>query len=281
MPPQSRYTENNGTRLHYTIQGDGPLIIAVHGFPDYHGGWDDILPYLTDGYRIAAMDLRGYNLSDQPERLEDYSIQTMCQDIMAVMNAEGANSAILMGHDLGAAFSWQLAINAPDIVRQLIIFSVPHPALFRQEIGANPDQKTRSDYARAFQQEGSEDELTVDKIIEIMQLRDEEKIAKYRAAFERSSFRSMMNIYRTSFPKGTRPRPADPSALPKVKAPTLIIHGMKDVALTTSGHDGTWAFMDSDLTFMTLPNAGHWVHHNEPALVGRTVRTWLDIRTEN
>ncbi|MEM9234259.1 MAG: alpha/beta hydrolase [Pseudomonadota bacterium] len=278
MSTPSRFADNNGIRIHYTVQGEGPLVVAVHGFPDFHGSWDDILPHLSDGYRVAAMDLRGYNLSDQPDEVEAYDIRTLCQDVIAVMRAESEDSAILMGHDLGAALAWQLAIHSPELVRQLVIFSVPHPVLFRQEIGANQDQKDRSDYARKFQLEGSEERLSVDKILGIMKIRDKAKEAKYREAFERSSFRGMMNMYRTSFPKGTSPRPADPSAFPKVKAPTLIVHGVDDVALVASGHNNSWEYVEKDLTLMMIPGAGHWVHHDEADLVGRSVRNWLDLR---
>lgn len=278
MTDQSRYADNNSTRIHYKVEGDGPLIVAVHGFPDYHGSWDDLLPFLTDGYRVAAMDLRGYNLSDQPEETEAYQVKNLCQDVAAVIRAEGQKSAIVMGHDFGAAIGWQLAIHAPGLVERLVILSVPHPSLFRQEIGANPEQAARSQYARDFQQEGSEDRLSVDKIIGIMDLDDPAKIARYREAFARSSFRGMMNFYRMAFPHDTKPRPADPDALPKVKAPVLIIHGLEDVALVASGHNNSWEYVERDLTLMTVPGAGHWVHHEEPALVGGTIRNWLDLR---
>ncbi len=278
MTRQSKFAENDGIRIHYAVEGDGPLIVAVHGFPDYHGSWDDILPYLEDGYRVAAMDLRGYNLSGQPDDVDAYDIRTLCTDVAAVIRAEGEERAIIMGHDFGGALAWQLAIFSPQLVSHLIVFSTPHPVLFRQEIGANPEQKERSQYARNFQTEGSEDRLSVDKILGIMKLEDEAKIEKYRAAFERSSFRGMMNMYRKAFPKGTSPRPAEPDALPKVKAPILIIHGTDDVALATSGHDNSWNYAENDLTLMTVPGAGHWVHHEKPALAGKTVRAWLDIR---
>lgn len=278
MTPESRYAENDGTRIHYTLQGDGPLIVAVHGFPDYHGSWDDLLPFLAGGYRVAAMDLRGYNLSDHPDEEDAYDIRTLGRDIAAIIAAEGEDRAILMGHDFGAALSWQLAIFAPQLVTHLVVLSVPHPALFRQEIGRNPDQQAKSQYARDFQKEGSEDRLTVDKLLRILDIQDKEREARYREAFERSSFRSMMNFYRKAFPKGTTPRKADPAALPKVKAPVLILHGLGDIALCASGHNDSWDYVEQDLTLMTVPGAGHWFHHERPGLVGPTIRNWLDLR---
>lgn len=278
MPPESRYADNVGTRIHYTAQGEGPLIVAVHGFPDYHGSWDSLLPYLTDGYRVAAMDLRGYNLSDQPETEEAYDMRLLCADILAVIKAEGENTAILLAHDLGAGIAWQIAIHAPQFAHRLIILSVPHPALFRQEIGQNPEQKARSDYARKFQAEGSEKNLSVERLLELHGLTGGEKYDRYRAAFERSSLKSMMHYYRRAYPRGTSPRPADPALTPKVKCPVLILHGLDDVALLASGHNNSWDYVEQDLTLMTIPGAGHWLHHERPELVGPTIRNWLDLR---
>lgn len=280
MTADSRYADNNGTRLHYTVQGDGPLIVAVHGFPDYHGTWDDLLPFLTDGYRVAAMDLRGYNLSDQPDEVDAYQMQTLCADVVAVIKAEGENSAILLSHDHGAGICWQIAIHAPQFVERLISFSVPHPALFRQELGQNEEQQTRSAYARKFQQDGSEENLSVEILMSLHNHLPDDRQALYRAAFARSSFRAMMHYYRRAYPRGTSPKPADPTASPKVKCPVLIIHGLEDVALLASGHNNSWDYVARDLTLMTLPDAGHWLHHEQPALVGGTIRHWLDLRRD-
>lgn len=278
MTRTEKFADNNGTRIHYTVDGDGPLIVAVHGFPDYHGSWDDLLPFLTDGYRVAAMDLRGYNLSDQPEETEAYHMRHLCADVAAVIAAEGERAAIVMGHDFGAAIAWQLAIHSPDLVRQLIILSVPHPRLFRDEIARNAQQRENSQYARAFQQEGSEDKLSADLLLDLVGLKDGPRREAYREAFERSSFRSMMNYYRMAYPRGTKPLPDDTPDLPKVKCPVLILHGLDDAALLPTGHNNSWEQVEQDMTLMTLPGAGHWLHHDRPDLVGGTIRAWLDLR---
>ena len=80
-------------RIHYAIAGDGPLVVLIHGFPDYAATWDELIPVLRDNYRVAAVDLRGYNLSDQPVNLADYSMDKLIGDILAVIDAEGRTSA--------------------------------------------------------------------------------------------------------------------------------------------------------------------------------------------
>lgn len=264
-------TSADGTKIHYVASGKGPLIVMVHGFPDYSGSWDHLAPKLNDAYRVVAMDTRGYNLSDQPVGVENYKMPKLVADIDAVIKAEGASKATVLGHDWGAIQSWYYAFAHPETVERLIIMSVPHPALFIRQIVQSPDN---SNYARNFQKEGSEKNLTAEGLAR--SVRDPADKAKYVEAFSRSSFAGMMNYYRANYPD--TPKPGDPApTFPKINVPVLVIHGMKDTALLSFGHNDTWDQITKDTTMLMIPDSGHFIQRDAPDLLAAQVRSWLEL----
>jgi pimeloyl-ACP methyl ester carboxylesterase len=273
-----RYATNNGVKIHYVVEGKGPLVVLIHGFPDYWATWKPLMAELNKaGYRTAALDTRGYNLSDKPKGVEAYAMPNLVADVAAVIAAEGEKSATVIGHDWGAAIAWQTTFARPDMVQRLVILSVPHPAGMARELATNPDQQKNSQYARNFQQEGSEKMLSAERLAG-MATRDPKARAGYLEAFGRSDFAAMMNYYRANYPRGTGADAAPPPAPPRVKVPVLVIHGMKDTALNAAGHSGTWNYVDADTTIVMFPQAGHFVQHDAEAQVNRTIRDWLDAR---
>jgi len=121
-----RMIETNGIRLHVAEQGDGPLIILCHGFPECWYSWRHQLPALANaGFRAVAPDLRGYGQSDRPEEVDKYTILDDIGDIVGLVDALGAKQAVIAGHDIGAAIAWQTALLRPDIFRAVIALSVP------------------------------------------------------------------------------------------------------------------------------------------------------------
>ncbi|MGD2132019.1 MAG: alpha/beta hydrolase [Maricaulaceae bacterium] len=279
-PVTDHYADNDGVRIHYVAAGEGPLVVLIHGFPDYSGSWNALIPALSDAYRVVAVDLRGYNLSDQPEGLEPYQMPNLIADIDAVIAAEGYETATVLGHDWGAAIAWNFAFNYPEKLDNLIILSVPHPTNFMREMQNNPEQQANSQYARNFQQPGSEDALTAEGLAGFVS--DEDSRAGYVEAFERSSFAAMMNYYRANYPSDTGPgatRPFVPADPPQIPVPLLVIHGMQDTALLSAGHNDTWERAAQDTTLLMIPDAGHFVQHDAADLVNATIRDWLDRRS--
>ena len=282
--PQDKYAANNGVKIHYVADGKGPLVVMIHGFPDYWATWKPLMAELNKaGYRTVALDTRGYNLSDKPEGVAAYAMPNLIGDVAAVIAAEGQKNAIVVGHDWGAAIAWQTAFNRPDLVNKLIIMAVPHPAGMGRELATNKAQQEGSNYARNFQKEGSEKMLSAEGLAGFHNyLKDPADKAAYVAAFKQSSFAAMMNYYRANYPRGTgadlqtSSNMAPPNQ--RVKVPTLVIHGMKDTALNAAGHSGTWDYIDADTTLLMIPGAGHWVQHDAQDLVDRTVRDWLNER---
>lgn len=273
---EEKYASNGAVKLHYVAAGEGPLVVMIHGFPDYSRSWAKLMPALADGYRVAAMDTRGYNLSDKPDGQEAYAMPNLIGDVEAVIRAEGRDKAIVIGHDWGAAIAWQFAFAKPELLDKLVILSVPHPAAFAKEMASNPQQQANSAYARNFQQEGSEKRLTAEGLAGWVQ--DPADKAAYVEAFKRSSFAGMMNYYRMNYPRTTSPQSAAAPPPPPLNVPLLVIHGMKDTALLSSGHSGTWEYVTKDTTILMVPDAGHFVQHDAAPLVNRTIRDWLDAR---
>jgi epoxide hydrolase 4 len=276
--PQDRYANNRGVKIHYVVDGQGPLVVMIHGFPDYWATWKPLMATLNKaGYRTAALDNRGYNLSDKPEGEAAYAMPNLVGDVAAVIEAEGQKNAIIVGHDWGAAISWQVVFKRPDLVNRLIIMSVPHPAGFAREMATNVEQQKNSQYARNFQQPGFEKYLTPEGLVGWV--KDPAEKARYIEAFKRSSIVGMLNYYRANYPKTT----ADKNSLmaadtPMINVPVLVIHGMKDKALNAAGHAGTWDHVSQDTTVLMIPSADHFVQHDAETLVNKTIRSWLDDR---
>lgn len=280
LPLEDAYAVNpsDNVKLHYVASGARslPLVVMIHGYPDYSESWAGLARSINLSYRTAAIDTRGYNLSDKPKGVENYAMPKLVEDIAAVIRAEGRVKATIIGHDWGAAQAWAFAFAHPEMVDKLVILSVPHPATFARELATNPQQAQNSQYARNFQKEGSETSLTAEGLASWV--KDPDEKAKYVEAFKRSDFAAMMNYYRANYPSGANaPRPdAPPRTYPPINASVLVIHGMKDQALLASGHAGVWNYVAKDTTLLMVPDAGHFVQHDAAKLVNVAIRNWLN-----
>ena len=269
------YADSNGVKIHYASLGSGPLVVMIHGFPDFWYTWRDQMAGLADKYQVVAIDQRGYNLSDKPEGVENYDMRLLVGDVVAVIKSLGKDKAIIVGHDWGGAVAWQFAMNIPQMTDKLIILNLPHPRGIAREL-AKPDsqQAKNAAYARMFQQEGAEQKLTAEALAGWV--KDPEAKKKYIEAFQRSSFTAMLYYYKRNYPR--EPYREDTSPVVKVQAPVLMFHGLADTALLSGGLDGTWDWVEKDLTLVTVPGAGHFVQQDASGLVTRMMRAWLDMR---
>ncbi len=272
---EHKYAENNGVKIHYAAMGDGPLIVFIHGFPDFWYSWRHQMSGLKDDYRVVALDTRGYNKSDKPEKQEDYDMSLLVQDVAAVIKAEGQEKAVIVGHDWGGAIAWQFAMTRPQMATKLIIVNLPHPKGIVRELASNPEQQANAQYARNFQQPDSDKTLNP-LILAGIVARDEEARAIYVEAFQNSSINGMMNYYRQNYPR--EPYAEFAANMPNISIPVLQFHGLKDTALHHHGLNNTWEWIDKDYTLVTIPNVGHWAHHEAPELVTDTMKWWLKMR---
>jgi pimeloyl-ACP methyl ester carboxylesterase len=271
---EDKYARNGDVRIHYKAAGKGPLVVMLHGFPEYWGFYRGLMNELDETHRVAALSLRGYDLSDKPKGVAAYAMPELVKDVEAVIRAEGATKAVVVGHDWGAAIAWRVAMDRPEMVDRLVIMSVPHPTTFAREMATNAQQQKNSQYARNFQQEGFEKNLTAEGLTRNAPASIK---AEWTQALQRSDMTALLNYYRANYPRlaGAEAPAAPAEALPRVKAPTLIIHGMKDQALLAAGHSGSWEHIDADTTLLMIPAAGHDVQHDAGPLVNRTIRQWL------
>lgn len=270
------FADNNGVKIHYVSLGEGPLIVFIHGFPDFWYSWRDQMDALSGDYRCVAIDTRGYNKSDQPEGVENYAMPILVEDIAAVIRAVGEEKAIIVGHDWGGAQAWAFALMKPQMTDKLIICNLPHMRGMARELANNPAQEAVSQYARNFQKEGSEANLSAAGLAGMVSRGDPEALAAYTDAFNNSSLASMMNYYRANYP--SPPYVEDTSPVIKAQMPVLMFHGLNDQVLKAGALSGTWDWLEKDLTLVTIPGVGHWVHREATDMVSETMKWWLAMR---
>jgi len=140
-------------KLHYVENGDRskPLMLFVHGFPDFWFGWRKQLPVFAKTHWVVAIDMRGYNDSSKPAWQSSYTIETLAKDIHDFVHALGRDSCILVGHDWGGFVSWQTATAYPELVDKLIILNAPHPGAFSRKLRSSIRQFIKSWYIFVFQ----------------------------------------------------------------------------------------------------------------------------------
>jgi pimeloyl-ACP methyl ester carboxylesterase len=267
---ESGFVNSGGVKIHYRVKGKGPLVVLLHGFPDFHYSWRHQVPVLSKHFRVVAIDLRGYNLSDKPKKDEDYAMPKLVGDVAAVIAHFKEKKAIVVGHDWGGAIAWSVAMSKPELVEKLVVLNCPHLAGISRELENNEAQRKASAYARAFQQKDFHKKLNAEALV--FWVTDKEDQKKYLAAMKKSSLEGMLAYYRVNYPKEPYKAMKD---VPKVKCPVLLIHGLDDKYLLPGALNGTWQWLDGELTLVTVPKAGHWVHHDAKDVVNRHLLRWL------
>jgi len=266
------YADNDSVKIHYAAAGDdGPLVVMIHGFPDFWYSWNEQIKALQSTHRVAAIDLRGYNRSDKPKGLDNYAIPKLVSDVAAVIRDTGEKKAVIVGHDWGGIVAWSFAMTKPEMTDRLAVLNLPHPKGLNRELANNPDQQRNSQYARNFQQPDAHEKLSAERLTRWV--KGEAKRAKYVEAMKRSDFEAMLNYYKRNYPRP--PYEEDASEPVRLKVPVLLIHGLDDQALLHGALNRTWEWLDGDLTLVTVPGAGHFVHHDKPDFINRTLKMWL------
>lgn len=286
---QHRYAEVNGVRLHYATAGRGPLMLFVHGFPEFWYAWRHLLPEFARDHQAVAPDTRGINLSSKPEGVKAYHVAQVTEDLRQLVAHLGHERCVLVGHDWGGACAWNFAMRHPECVERLVIINAPHPVTFARELRDSAAQRQASDYMRLLRSDKAERVLADNDFARLAAFfregsgtaADDATLSAYRAAWSQpGALTAGLNYYRASplFP----PEPgAAPSHLPAlhpedftVRVPTLVIWGERDSALLPGLLDGLDACVP-ELRVERIAEASHWVVHEQPARVGALIRGFV------
>jgi len=278
-----RYADLAGVRLHYVEAGEGPLVVLLHGFPEFWFSWRFQIPALAvAGFRVVAPDMRGYNLSDKPEGVESYALERLARDVERLIPALGEERAVVVGHDWGGIVAWAVAILHPERVEKLGILNVPHPERLSRGL-RTPRQLLKSSYAFFFQLPWLPERLIRAGDFAILRsvFRNdpvrtgtfgEEDIDRYVEALLRpGALTAAINYYRAL----ARRAPAVARVLRRrVEAPVMVIWGQRDLFLVPelAAPDPAWV---PDVRVERLPDASHWVQQDRPEKVNALLLDFL------
>lgn len=284
-----RYADLDGIRLHYVTAGKGKLILFLHGFPEFWYAWRHQLREFSRSYKAVALDMRGYNLSDKPEGVEQYQTKYLVEDIRAFAEHLGSKKFILVGHDWGGAVAWAFAIRRPDYLEKLVIINAPHPTIFNRELRDSPTQQKASQYILLHRSSKAEEILSRDNYAALSSavlengikqgyFTQKDKREYLKAWAQPGALTGMLNYYRAarlgSFTNDNDEASTDPKSL-TVKVPTLVIWGEKDTYLLPGNLEGMEEFVPN-LTIKRIPDGSHWVIHEKPALVNTYIHEFIE-----
>ncbi|GGF14567.1 alpha/beta fold hydrolase [Hymenobacter cavernae] len=278
---EHHYVWTNGVTLHVVQCGpsDGPLVILLHGFPDFWYGWrHQIEPLAAAGYRVWVPDQRGYNLSDKPLRIREYTLPTLANDIVGLIDAAGREQASLIGHDWGGIVAWYLATYHDTRIRNTSILNVPHPAVLPGAFLRIPDQLLRSWYIYFFQLPWLPEQFIQRKGPELllgMSHRGafrQADLQRYRAAWMRPrALTGMIDWYRAfRYTLGNQEKE------PRITVPVQIIWGKQDVTLNAKLAELSIRFCENGKLHY-FPDATHWVQLEKPTEVNELLTSFLTL----
>ena len=260
-------------KLHYDSEGDGPLVVLLHGFPEFRVSWKRQLPALAAaGFRAVAPDLRGYGDSPKPRDVDSYRMSLIVGDVVELIESlNGGKPCVLVGHDWGAVVAWSLAMMRPDLLRKLAIINVPHPAAIARELKRSTRQKLNVLYQLYFQLPVLP-ELTM-KLFGRALLRraarfTPEEIETYIRQW-RGNLTPMLHYYRAM----RKSRGELRKVAKRIETPTLIIWGEREpVFLPSTLEDmGQWV---ADVRIERLPRIGHFAQHDAADRVSELLVNW-------
>lgn len=289
----NEYLQLNGIRaefvdvgevtLHTVLAGPeaGPLVILLHGFPEFWFGWrNQILSLAQAGFRVAAPDQRGYNLSEKPIDLSAYRVDRLAGDVVGLMQALGREKAIIVGHDWGGVVAWTLAVLYPQRVARLVALNAPYHRVASRVFWRNPAQLRMSAYIPLFQIPLFAEAILRNNHWELLTraLRSTSRpgafsdaaIELYRQAWWRKgAMTAMLNWYRALLR-----RPLSLPLRPRISVPTLILWGGDDFALSRPMAQLSAALCEH-MRLIFFEDAGHWLQHEKAEAVNEYLIQFL------
>ena len=277
-----RYIRMNEARtvedlqIHCVEEGAGPLVLLMHGFPEFSYSWRKVQPRLAAaGFRTLAIDLPGYNESSKPVGIDRYRIPLLVEDIASFINGTSAKGPIfVVGHDWGGFFAWYLEMAHPELVEKLVILNVPHPVPYSRALRQSMKQKVRSAY-QVFFRLPLIPELVLraglPTLMKRMSRLTPDELREYRRAWRKpGALTAMVNYYRAL----GRSRAELRRIVKKIECPVLMIWGVGEPVFTpaTTEDFGEWV---PDLQFERVAHAGHFVQNDAPDRVAGLIVQFL------
>jgi len=276
---EERYVETNGIKLHTVLIGEGEPILFMHGFPDFWYGWKNVILGLKDEYKLILPDTRGINLSDKPEKVEDYYPKTLIDDIKGLSEALDLGKFTLVGHDWGGSLSYGFATLYPELLKGLVTLNCPHPALTSKKI-----QKSSKEMRKTMKYQldaMKSDQLEVMKRDNFAALRalvfkgkDKFDQEKYIEAWSQPGSLKYGLMYYTAAYKYTRAGNSVENWVSKIDVPTLVIWGMRDRHLDPVILEGLEEYV-KDLKIVRSEKGGHFVMDDSPDLVVSEIKKFV------
>lgn len=267
-----------------------PVLLMLHGFPEYGGAWADVAPLLADRFFCVAPDQRGYGQSWSPPEVAEYTISKLVGDMFEVIDQFGGRATVI-GHDWGAAVAYGLAMFAPQKVDRLIVANGVHPVPFQRSLAAGGAQTAASQYITHLRRPNAAQALAENGFAKLMDLFSAkmdlswltgDRLKTYQAAWrDAEQIDTMLNWYRASPLKVAKPGqpitdlPEWPIDRLQVRCPHLLLWGADDTALLPEATDGLEQFAH-DLIRVVITGADHWVLHQKSTEVSDAILSWLD-----
>lgn len=276
---QTRFVDANGLRFEVLEEGSGDrLALCLHGFPEHAISWRHQMPVLAGmGYRVWAVNQRGYGRTTRPASVSDYALPNLLDDVAALIDASGASSVVLIGHDWGAMVAWCFAAGRSRPLERLVIMNVPHPLCFRAAL-KHWRQMRKSWYVAFFQVPVLPERMlaakggaAVRRMFAGLALPADVLAIYTQQIAEPGAATAMLNWYRAT--RLGRARLPDLARV--IEVPTLVVWGEEDVALDLICLEGTERYV-RDLTLKRLPGVTHWVQQDAPEAVNGMLREFLD-----
>ncbi|WP_227939388.1 alpha/beta fold hydrolase [Alkalihalobacillus deserti] len=278
------FIKTNGVTLHTAVIGSksGPLVILLHGFPEFWYGWrHQIDPLVKAGYRVVIPDQRGYNLSQKPSGIENYQLDLLRDDVIGLIKHFQREKAVLIGHDWGSLVSWHLASSQPQYVEKLIVMNSPHPAVMMKWINYLPLQWMKSLYLLFFQLPIIPERIFsanqfewFKKVLQLTSNRgtfEKEELTNYKVAWSQPrALSSMLNWYR-AMRKGSLHQVNNSN----ISVPVLIIWGKRDFFLSIDLAKES-SKMCRDIR-LVMVDASHWVHLEQPQIINLLISNYLQV----
>jgi pimeloyl-ACP methyl ester carboxylesterase len=285
----------NGITLHYATCGAGPLVLFVHGFPEFWYEWKDLLVDFGRDHLAVAPDMRGYNLSSKPPEVDAYRAKHLVEDLRLLLDHLGAQRCVMVAHDWGGAVAWSFAAMHAERLDKLVIVNAPHPVIFARELRDNPAQQLASAYMNLFRSAKAERVLAEDNYLRLQRstldawaatgggATEADRAAYLGAWSQPGALTGGLNYYRASplHPPEPGAPPGAGADLPaealRVRVPTLVIWGERDHALLLGNLDRLEREVE-DLHVIRIPEGSHWVVHEQPARIGGLIREFIGRR---